>query len=447
MHNTNFGTADGRFVYQVNFDESINEYVARGLTADTRFYVRVRALHEASIDDIFNPNLRGERNTNYREISTLSDDLAALNFDPSTFSLANRPGEEGLTAVTATWSQVTGVFDHFRLYYGKSSESVQSGAPATCLSPSQASGGIYCKKLGFTEVSTIVSGLDPRQEYKFVLFVCQSPTCLSGQRVESDEELISTIPALASFAGIASVSKPKSLDTINEAYLNLNEIDFDTGYFDGLIIKMGRTLDQSDLPVTIERDSGTVRFLDFDHTSVNKITVTGVDYLSDQPYCFSVHPFTYNDETATTFTEYPNNIYECALPGIDGPAINQFPGVGNALADGDLNLIQVTWSEPTGGIYSHYEVFWKKLDTNFNFLNAIQETTVDYDFSNYGRALVEDDELSYYITNLADGNYAIGVLTWYAYIADNGAQEVRSEQNTNIIFCTIQDGVTQNCSF
>src|SRR5690606_13880279 len=159
-----FTTAQGRWVFQWihNKDNPTNEYVAKGLLPKRKYYVRMRALHKDSVQDILNPYKRSELNTRYVEISTLSDDLLDIDFNPNSLALTLPTGALGLNTFQANWTQASGVFDHFRLYYGKKGANLAGALPDLCTSQqSDPTGPIYCKSVDYLSTATQITGLDP----------------------------------------------------------------------------------------------------------------------------------------------------------------------------------------------------------------------------------------------------------------------------------------------
>lgn len=157
---------------------------------------------------------------------------------------------------------------------------------------------------------------------------------------------------------------------------------------------------------------------------------------SSEPYCFNLYPFKW-DSTGLIRREEPNNIWRCTQPLIEAPSTQEFPGLktGTNIAD----RVSLTWLPPTGGIFANYELFWKKMTPGFNWGEAISEAAVNYNYTNYGRLLIDDDQTSITIDGFASGEYTFGILTYYNYVAEDGIITLRSETNTGIFRCVFDN--------
>ena len=432
-----FTNAQGKWLYEFNHDDTVNEYVVRGLNSKKRYYIRMRAIHEASIVDIYNPRLKGEQNTNYVTISTLSDSLADLNFDPQSFTLALAAGEQGLTAIQATWKQAAGVFDHYRLYYSLEGSGVSSGSlPDLCLTPDSSPVGstVFCKKVDLNIISTPITGLSPYTTYDVVLILCQTPACLTTERIASPVRTIKTDPSFATFSGLKSVTTASVLEDVGSVYLNYDVPNFTSGYFDGLVVKMRRTLDGSDAEVLVTESSTTVYHESYSYVTASQIHVLGIDYSSAIPYCFTVYPFKY-DTDGVTKRELPNNVWKCVQPQISAPTALQFPGL--VAVSTSKNTVSLTWTTPVSGIYSQFEIFYRKQSNIFSWGDAIAQAANGNNFTNYGRKVVDGSVTQITLDGVADGNYAFGVTSYMNYVTDTGSVVLRSETNGGIFKCAV----------
>lgn len=431
-----YTNAQGKWVFQLNHDNMINEYVARGLPAKTRFYARIRALHMGSVDDVYDPKKRSELNNKYLSISTLSADLADINFTSDSFGLALASGEQGLNAIVASWVAATGVFDHFRLYYSEEGGGVADGNfPDLCLSPLQSVSGttVFCKKAKFSAISEPITGLIPYRNYEVALVLCQTAACGPSERIVSPTRTITTDPNFPLFNGLRSIDIATNLDDLGSIFLNFDTPSFLNGYFDGLVVKMRRTLNGTDVPVEIT-ETGTPYSVPFDFLSQNKIQIVGIDYLAQDPYCFTIYPYKW-DADGITKRESPNDIWRCVQLKVEAPTATEFPGLKTATAY--QNVVTLTWEPPTKGIFSHYEVYWRKGSHIFTWGDAITQAGTSYNYTNYGRALISNTLNEYQIDNLANGNYALGVITYYSYVTNDGSVILRSETNPSILKCVV----------
>lgn len=438
------GIAEGRWVFQLNHDDAVNEYVMRGLPTATKFYVRMRAIHEGSIDDVYDPKKRSEQNTKYLTISTLSGSLADLTFQPDSFAVSLAPGEQGLYAITGSWTAASGVFDHFRLYYSKDGAGAAAGnLPSLCLTPIQSavSATVFCKKVDFNQASSPITGLAPYTGYEVVLILCQTTECDVSERITSPARMIITDPNSPAFNGIRDLVMAQSLNEIGSLQLKFDPPNFTQGYFDGLLIKMRRTTDGSDAEVNITEVTSPVSNGPYNFLADNTATVTGIDYLSDSPYCFTIYPFKYESDGITK-RETPNNIWKCVQPQVIAPTVDQFPGLASARTTD--STITVNWGTPSSGVYASYELFWRKLSTQFSWGDAISQAANNFDYTNYGRRIVSQDDLSATVDNLPNGSYVFGIVTYYSYVTDNGIVTLRSETNGGLYTCHVNNTMAGN---
>lgn len=444
---TDFTTSQGRWVFKWDYDKdnSINQYVAKGLLPKKKYYVRVRVIHRASVDDIYRPNLKGEMNTKYVEITTLSDELADIQFDSSSFFVSILSGGLGLNTIRATWNKVEGVFDHFRLYYSKKGGGVTGGSlPELCLTETQSlpSETIYCKKSHYTATSTQITGLLPYTEYDFVLVVCQTTECLPHQRIVSSPKSVTTDPATI-FNGISLIETSTHIEGSEMIIAHYEDPNVIGGYFDGLILKMRRTLDGSDAEIEITENSTPVYHRPFDPMNTTEIEIQGIDYLTDQPYCFRLYPYKWND-TMTERREIANENWKCFIPKIEPPSASSFPGL--EAGSTQREYVTLRWPEPSQGFYTNYVVFMRPGNV-FNWGDAMAAFAgVDngYDFW-----MIDGSDLTTTISGLPSGQYIFGILTYHLYISDTEIVEKWSDTNTKFLKCTVDNSSTVNvdCNF
>ncbi|MGE3609940.1 MAG: hypothetical protein AB7I27_10175 [Bacteriovoracaceae bacterium] len=448
MDEESYGPTQGRYVFRFNHSNTANEYIARGLPSNTRFYIRMRAIHAGSVTDVYNPGKRSELNTNYITISTLSDSLADINFQPDSFALTLAAGSQGLNAITASWAVATGVFDHYRLYYSMENGGVAAGnLPALCLSPlvSDPAATVFCKKVDSTLNSAAITGLTPYTTYEVVLVLCQTSDCGSSERLTASVKTITTDPTSPTFDGLSEVVSATSLADLGTVKLKFAPPNFTQGYFDGLIIQMRRTKDGSDTPVEITESSTTVYNDSYNFLTSNEVKINGIDYLSNTPYYFTLYPYKWSSDGLTR-REFPNNVWLEFIPEIKAPTNLEFLG----LRSGNTYLDQVTlnWTSPEQGVYAEYELFWRKSSLSFSWGDAIAQTGA-FNYTNYGRQIINSSATSITLNGFADGDYAFGIITHYTYVTDDGVVTLRSETNSNILKCTIDYALadTVDCSY
>lgn len=444
-----YTNADGRWRFEFNHDDAINEYIVRGLPAQTKFYIRMRAIHEASVNDVYNPRKKSELNTSYATIATLSANLADINFQPQSYAVSLADGDQGLNAVTNSWTAATGVFDHYRIYYSLVGGGVASGTlPTLCLSPmlSPVSATTFCKKVDFSLNNSPVTGLTSYTNYEMVLVLCATSTCGPAERIVAPYRTIKTDPNFPAFNGVKDIRTASALEDIGNIFLEYETPIFTLGYFDGLILKMRRTTDGSDTEVVISETSPTVFHRSYNFLSDNQIVIKGINYLDTQPYCFTLYPYKL-DTDGITKRELPNNVWKCVQPLPEAPSSLQFQGIRTAIAQYDM--ISLEWEPPTRGIFSHYEIFWRKQSgAGFLWGDAIAQAGNNFNFTNYGRILIDSEETEHTLTGFANGTYYVGILTYFNYINNDGSVVIRSETNGAIKRCTINNALPDavNCN-
>ncbi len=447
MDVTSFGPGDGRWVYGVNHDNALNEYVIRGLPSEKKFYVRMRAIHDGSVDDAYNPRRRSELNTNYISIATLSGELSDIDFQVDSFGVALAAGQQGLNAVIASWTQAKGVFDHYRIYYSKENAGVAAGSfPDLCLSPvlSPPTETVFCKRVDFDAVSTPITGLAPYEAYEIALVLCANTGCGPTERIVTPVRVVVTDPNTPTFNGLRDIRLAANLDQLGNLYLRYDPPNFTAGYFDGLVLLARRTTDGSDAPVEVTTHSAPLYHTPYNFLLNTEVVVRNVNYIAATPYCFTLHPYKW-DADGLSKREFPNNIWKCVSPKPDAPTSDQFLGLGAGVAED--SMISFTWDPPSQGIFSHYELFWRKQSgQNFNWGDAIAQAN-NFDSTNYGRLLIDADQTSVVVENMADGLYYFGMITYYQYVTDDGMIRLRSETNANLRRCTVDAAATDpiNC--
>lgn len=430
----------GRWVYSFNHSDTMNEYIVRGLPSESKFYIRIRAIHEASIDDVYNPRKKGEQNTTYVTISTLSSKLSDIQFQPESFALSLTPGSQGLSSINSSWAGTKGVFDHYRVYYSVQGGGVATGIfPDLCMGPLIAPVGetTFCKKSDFNTSSTPITGLLPYNTYEVVLVLCATTQCSINERIISPMRTIKTDPSSPSFNGVREISQAQTLDDVGVLFVKYNPPNFSAGYFDGLILKMRRTTDGSDAEVEINLNSNPIYHDSYNFLSENQIIVRGVNYLSQEPYCFTIYPYK-RDSDGVTIRENPNGIWKCLQPKAESPTALQFVGLSEGVTES--SRVTLSWNTPLSGMYNYYEIFWRKQSGgNFSWGDAISQAGNTFDNTNYERILIPSGINTITLDGFANGQYTFGVLTYFNYVTNDGSVVLRSETNGSLKVCTFDD--------
>lgn len=428
------GPAQGRFVKSLVYNSQINETVLRGLKADTKYHVRVRALHKDSIDDANNSRLRSELNTDYLSIKTLSADLSSINFKIDGLKVLRNEGSAQSTSLVLSWPSASGVFDHFRIYYSQDDTNLSSIDTSEC-PLSQAYG---CKKYPPSSTGAIVPNLEPNKDYYFRLLVCQFEDCETY--ILGDIKPGSTKPLLAAFPGISAIRSASNINEIGKMFVSFALPNFNEGDFDGYHIAYRPNLSVPPEVINLPDYEGGIGIEPFDYRTATSITFTGIDYSTESNYCFSVYPFTYLFPSG--YVDHENGTWMCKAAEVTKANMVQFPGLIGAETVG--NDLLVTWGEASAGIFDMYEVYLRKTDGSFSY-SAARSQLAASNYTNYVTAVVGLSETTHRFHNVPNGKYRLGVLTYFAYIPPTGEPLIyRSEDNEGIYTCIV-DGTDHLC--
>lgn len=454
MNNTELGVLDGRIVRQVDFDENVVSFNVTGLKSNTLYYVQMRAIHNGSVEDPLNLRLRGEQNTHYLEIRTYSNQSSSLQFDPEDMMITENTGAFSNSSKIISWEAVTGaVFDHYRVYVAEQPSAFNpinaaydgescSLSGAFLSNPSS----VYCKKVAATSNLTTISGLAlTEKNYDVYLTVCLDVQCqsaLSKKVLYAQKEIIDSNSVTASFSGVTSLGLAKSEAEIGTVKLNYTIPTFQNGFFDGIVV--AHKLEQNSTYDYIGETGYTGDFHvdDFNYIEDSFLVVRGLEYSSTSRHCFKLYPFIYRADGSKNIITDSRSPF-CSLLLVRGPTASEFSGFNTVKTVGEQ--IIMTWDLPTSGVYSHYEIFYLKNAASkaFNFTQAIQESFVDFDNTNYERILFhrgDDPETQFYsIDGLDDGIYKVGILTYYV----QGVVGIsRSEANLGVYTCEVDHELT-----
>jgi hypothetical protein len=405
--------------------------VVGGLLSDTLYHVQVRAIHHGFTLYGADLNYQREENTKYLSLKTLSADLTDLQFDEESFTVALSPGASGLQSIQTSWVPANGAFDHYRVYYTS-----DVGVNLSLYSPDNICDGaevndpnVFCKQVDFDKFSATIVDMSINTLYNTMLAVCQSIYCEPAKRQTSTIRTITTTPSLAVYSGILEIKPARSLVKLDHLNLIANAPEIGTGVIDGIIIEYKHpTLGDKPLNHPVTGNSWPDLYVEnFNFQSATEYEVGGVDPYTSTPYCFSAIPFTY--ELGVVVEHRTVEVIQCAVPAIEAPGLDEFPGVQTCSA-ADVNL-NVTWIAPTEGVYSHFEVIILP-DGNgvFDFAAAIAGNAA------YQRILVGPNLEEFTINAPGSGGYSVGVLT-YVNI-DGTAGPLRSSfDNNRVTSCSI----------
>ena len=424
MDKPQFLAENGRYVKILDYFPTQNEAIIRGLKSNTKYYVRVRAIHKNSVDDFNVPRLRGEKNTNYLTIKTLDNNLANIK-KLETLTTAKNPGISQSNSLILSWEPVVGVYDHLRLLYTAAPNPLYVEIGVTCgVKPENQ---VSCRKIFGSTISTIIGNLSTAQPFNFQLVACQDAECSvskSGPVITGN-----TNPTFAGFTGVQSVDIATVMEEVGKLFLRIPLPDFSKGDFDGYVIGF-KNNNADDFVEISEVGHASMKIESYNHRTDTTIAISGIDYKVGGLYCFSVYPFVYNPDS--TKTSQPNAVWKCNTPEVIAPDVRQFPGFSEASTFGyDLNIF---WSAPAGGIYENFEVFMRTTPGVFSFPEAKAQVAsgvpVDY----------IQVILPWYITKYTFSNltapkvYKVGIITRYIFGATD---TVRSEDNEQTYVCLL----------
>lgn len=406
-----------------------------GLQPDTKYYLRVRAIHSGVNDYGTDPNYLAEQNNSYILASTLSDDISSIEIDTSTFAVEIPRGQEGIYSLNISWKAAKGSFDHYRVYYKPASSGsvwsfYKSGRDEVCNGTETNDPSWTCKEISFEKEEFTITDLIPFTDYDIYLVVCGTKACELSDVVEYDSNPpYKTNPGHANFGGIEEIQGAKSYWALNEIYLKLTPPDLNTGVVDGILIELKERMNGPTEDTIINHpsiDSGLdLSVVNFDFKAATEITISGVSLNEFEPYCFALVPFYFD---AGNIVENRSNVVtKCILPRVEAPTEEQFPGLANAVLDNTTNTITLNWLAPLGGVYQGFSVFVRADGGNFLFSEAKNGNP------SYVRVDLPFGASSYQIPFLAPGNYKLGVLTYY----NDGVSEIFSDTNTNVQSITV----------
>lgn len=430
MDKAQFGGAAGRHVKIADYDPLVNEGVVRGLKSNTRYYVRVRALHASSIDDFNQPELKGEKNTNYLTITTLNSSLANVK-NLETLTVNKNPGLAQSSSLLLNWDKITGVFDHLRIYYINSLSLIPLALETGANCQVNTEMAISCRKLPGNSLSTVVANLTAYETYSFILVACQNTECTMNRTGPMVSKKI--VPTFAGFSGISSVEIAGSIPEIGKLFLRVPLPDFNQGNFDGYIIGF-KTDNGPGYAELSEMNNPPLTISNYNYRTDTTIELTGVNYQLGGLFCFTVYPFVYAAD-GSKVTQI-NDVWKCNVPEIKAPDKSQFPGAVETRLD--RNNITVKWNAPTAGIFEAYEVYIRKTPGTFSFTQAIAELdTPPHSTTNYERVVLPWFYGEYVFENLAPGAHKVGVRTRYLY---GSFSKYQSEINQSIYNCAVTAG-------
>lgn len=416
-----------------------------GLQPGTRYYIRVRCIHNEFNQIGGNGIYKREENTTYLIGETLSDDASSLIVDYSDFDVSPSEGAAGLNSFEVSWDPAQGAFNEYRIYYrnqavdGQPWSSFRNVRNEVCDGQEPNDPAWYCRAVDFSQSSTTLADLDSLANYEVIGGICQESECGVGGVGRFNEYVSNgpyrTFPGLANFSGISSIEPPQTIYDLSTVYLNFTPPDLASGAADGLLIEAKARAPVTEDSFLNHPDSlsvpnlTTLTYQSFDYSQDSSVAVSGLSVGGD-PYCFSLLPYIFDSEGENGITiNRAAEVTRCFTLEYTPPTSTQFSGINIAstFLDPDSNVTTLVWDTPSGGQYDRF-VILVKLDGTpgvFSFSDATNPLSANYD--NYVRFEAPFGSTSYFLGPFPEGQYQIGVLTYF------GLEDFYSEFNTNIL--------------
>jgi hypothetical protein len=442
--NVNLNGGFGRVTTYVQYNPQVQSVTVRGLTSNTRYFVRMRCLHRGTVVDLSKPWLKWEMNNKYLEITTLSNELSSIVYNPDEIQITPGVGLESFSTFTMTWGLITGVFDHYRIYYSEGPIVMTDTCEVNQIVPGS---NTYCKKTDYSSRSLIIHPLNPDSNYNVRFVICQTPECGSANRIIAKNFVHNTFPAVAPFLGIEDILFAGSLAELGDVRLKFTAPNLAQGYFDGFVVSYKSNIsDETSTDITHEDYDGDMYIQYHEPDKVSSLYIYNVPY--NVQTCFNIAVFIYDKDGDRVI--YPNNNWICKTPLVVAPSATDFVGLADVtFTNSNQNTILfANWGSPSRGIYDEYYVFVRHDGGGFSFSQAITDFILG-DTSRYLVFTVSSETNLMSVPNLLPNRtYRIGVLSHY----QDYTGSFFSETNTNVFRCIIgtppANGSTQlgNCS-
>lgn len=411
---------------------SATSRIITGLVSGNKYYFLVRCIHANYLLQSEEPEYKREENRSYLSIETRSSDNL-FDFDSSYFSVQSSPGELGLTALDLSWRGATGNYNHYRVYHLKAAEpdadliDVEAIADKLDVDAinllNQDSNSYLAAEAG--KESLRVRNLESFAYYHIKIAACKTVTCGDDQRLVSDLVLARVVPRKAPFNGIISIDNPASTDALTEVILNFNPPVMTYGFANKVKVYCFAN-DADNNPVEVTSDVPTISIISNCDgmqlasplptsingiSSLNEISIKTVHFpanssVSDLQYCFSVVPVI---ESPYLPADMERGIVKCKIPEIEVPTNREFKGKNDVCTQEGIGSLGVSWELPSNGIYTDFQVFWKKKNgIPFRFADAVSGTHPSYFSTDVG-----GEETKYIINGAMPGEeYEVGVLSY-----------------------------------
>ncbi len=449
-----------------------------GLQPGTKYYFMVRCIHKGYALYGSDPNYKLEQNLKILSVTTTAEG-GLLEWDNESVKVEAPDGEAGLTKADVSWAKAKGPFQFYRVFYvkigeanaldpnddgipDKTFEQLSSEAPDFDSTYIQSIvDGTTAEPSGFKDVDSENayyrlgqdSSLTSYGYYKISTYVCTNSSCAEGFRIPGNEIVYRVTPSLAPFSGLLAIKSPGDLTQVdNPGTTDTITVTFDppvitAGYVNKFELYCFSSLDDTNPTLLDEGIANTSGKDGCDGLTRTTVTPAGLsaigefgeievqaDFIpagktaSTRKYCFGAIPVI--ESNSYVRRDIGNATVRCKIVEIKVPSLDEFTGVNSTCIVGTTTM-DVSWSEPSNGIFENYEVFWKEVDgSGFKFSDAIAG---DPAYSSADG--IAPTTYTYQITGLTPGkSYQYGVLT---YIEDSSGNKTYSEFNAGTNSCAL----------
>lgn len=386
-----------------------------GLKPGTKYYVRVRAIHQGYSDYGSSPTYSKETNSDYIVIETLSDQASDVEINLDSFNVVLPSNSTGLTSLKTSWEQGIGAIDHYRVYYKKLSEGnswaiYKNSRDEVCDGVETNDNNYTCLRVDLESNSRTLADLVPYTEYGVYAVACLNNECGPSFYLEyNSSPPYKTSPPTAPFSGIEEVLSAKYFWSLDEIFLKFTSPNINSGVANGLLVEVKeRTTGEPSIDTFLNHpilsNTSSLNISNFDYLNDTVISVKGVDISSDEPYCFSLLPYTL--EEGTVVVSRSSEIVKCIKASIELPTADDFEGFNNSVFDASTNTMSLIWNTPSKGVYNKFFIFIRTDGGVFNFGEAVAGNI------NYLKFEIDYGETDYDFSFLPSGNYTFGILAY-----------------------------------
>jgi hypothetical protein len=313
--------------------DSVNSFVAAGLTGNTKYYAAVRVTDS-----------NGNQDMNVAQVSATTASSAAIAFSGAS-SVVLEAGNAGFTDVRVSWSTAaTGDFDEYRIYYS-TSDLATIDPPDWNAPDATVNSGV---------MTASIAGLTANTNYYFLVRAAYSvDDSIDGNR---NAVSITTTPSAPTFGGLSTVVKPVGMDGLSKLTLSWSAA---SGVFDQykIFIKSGGNYDFNTADASV--GSGTT-------------TYTNAGLTTDQEYCYVVRAV---HQVYSPILSDGNTIEVCGTPEYTTPTFSGLATCNAAAGADGITKIDLSWTAATG-VFDKYAV-WGPSTSSVNLAAAEDSLIAD----------------------------------------------------------------------